>query len=369
MPPHKPTGSPATSAVELRTIGSPSPKMTVNGVATSSAQVSTCVMPRNDDNPIGMRNAAISATNAIRYFRSAGTILPCPQVSRAKSDHRLGLNSSIVAQKPVEYDQYRSRVLAAGLGVLLLVAVIMYVRRVDPVEVVATLLFLPVFVAFVAWGIRGGIIAGAAAALAYAALRIPAIQAVGADRFAGLLIARALGYIGFGAIGGWAGRQLRASVTKLELYDHVDDETALHNSRAAVETIVRERSRADRYREIFSVVNCRFDLNGTANKERAKLLQTLGEAVEQRKRNVDSAMHAKSGSTDIVVVVLPETGAEGAAIFARKLHGTVETILGSNVFLSSAVVTYPEQPEKIEQLVDELRHIVAHDFPQPAASN
>lgn len=274
-----------------------------------------------------------------------------------------------MAQKPVEYDQYRSRVLGAGLAVLLLVAVIMFVRRVDPIEVVATLLFLPIFVAFVAWGVRGGVIAGVAAALMYGALRIPAVQAVGVDRFAGLLVTRALGYVGFGAIGGWAGRQLRASITKLELYDHVDDETALHNSRAAVETIVRERARADRYRETFSVVECRFDLTGSDGRERASLLLAVGENVEQRKRIVDSAMHATSGSTDIVLAVLPETGAAGAQIFAGKLREAVAEVVGSDAVETSTVATYPDQPEAIDRIIDEFRQIVAHDFPQPAPSS
>ena len=91
----------------------------------------------------------------------------------------------------LSYSQARRLLLATGLTVLVGVAVVTFARRVDTVEVVATLLFLPIFVAFVLRGVVGGVVAALVAIAAYAALRTPAIDAVGVGEFAGLLTSRA----------------------------------------------------------------------------------------------------------------------------------------------------------------------------------
>src|SRR5687767_9396741 len=75
------------------------------------------------------------------------------------------------------YKRARFLLLAAGLGVLILVAVFQYVRGkdVDPTEMGGTLLFIPVFIAFVFGNVAGGVIAGILAGLGYLGLRYPAI--------------------------------------------------------------------------------------------------------------------------------------------------------------------------------------------------
>ncbi len=262
------------------------------------------------------------------------------------------------------YERSRTLVLTTGLVVLLVVATTMFVRRVDPVEVVATLLFLPVFVVFLIGGVRWGVVAGLTAALAYVLLRVPSIEAVGIERFAGLIATRTIGFIAFGAIGGWAGEQLRASVTKLELYDHIDDETSLHNSRAVIEAIDLEKSRANRYHEVFSVVSYRMELTGHDRRERAALMKRLGATIERGKRAVDAAMHARDGKADVIVVILPATGNEGAHTFAAKLAGVLTTLVGETVELDATVITFPDAPEELGRFVDGFRTIVAQDFPE-----
>jgi len=279
------------------------------------------------------------------------------------------LCSSLVAERQATYEQSRGLIMATGLVVLLAVATIMFVRRVDPVEVVATLLFLPLFVVFLIGGVRWGVVAGFTAALAYVLLRVPAIEAVGIERFAGLIATRTAGFVAFGAIGGWAGEQLRASITKLELYDYIDDETSLHNSRAVIEAIDLERSRADRYHEVFSVVSYRMQLVGIDRRERAALMIKLGATIESGKRIVDAAMHARDGTADVVVVVLPETGNEGARTFSAKLAGVLTATVGEHVELDATVITYPEASEELGRFVDTFGTIVARDFPEPSPTS
>jgi hypothetical protein len=111
------------------------------------------------------------------------------------------------------------------------IVAVMLVRKVETVEVYAALLFVPDFLALVVWGLRGGLAAGAAAALAYGAMRQPAIERVGSGPFVNLIVGRSIGYLAFGAIGGFAAQQLEGSLEKLDVYDVIDDETGLNNAR------------------------------------------------------------------------------------------------------------------------------------------
>ena len=107
------------------------------------------------------------------------------------------------ALRRLGYSQTRRLLLAAGVLALLLIVGVMYVRRVETVEVMATILFIPIFVALVFGDMRGGLVAGGLAAIAYAGLRYPAIRAVGTEAFAGLIASRSVGYLLFGAVAGW----------------------------------------------------------------------------------------------------------------------------------------------------------------------
>ncbi|MDH3306598.1 MAG: hypothetical protein OEO77_03650 [Acidimicrobiia bacterium] len=273
-----------------------------------------------------------------------------------------------VLGRRIDYQRARGLLLLVGLVVLFVIAAIMFVRRVDPIEVSATLFFLPIFVAFIVWGLRGGLIAGAAAAIGYILLRMPLIDVVGAGRFLGLIVTRSVGYLVFGGIGGWAGEQLLASINKLDLYDYIDNETRLYNSRFAVETIDLERSRSQRYEKVFSVVAVERAFGEQPRKERAALMHTLGQALRQSVRAVDSVAHVSTGGMDLFVFVLPETAGAGAGIFAAKLIEQLTGIVGTGGGgWTTSTATLPGDDDKIETLLSRLKADVAEQFPAAAA--
>jgi GGDEF domain-containing protein len=222
----------------------------------------------------------------------------------------------------MSYAATRRLVLAVGLGVLLLVAAVMFVRRVDTVEVVAVLLFIPVFLAFVLWDVIGGLLAGVVATVAYAVLRQPAIDAVGDGRFFTLVAGRALGYVGFGLIGGWADRQLERSLEKLDVYDQVDDATGLFNARFFLQDTDLEMARAARYKTLFSVCVVEIpaaDLEPLGRRKQGAILKDVGRQLAAAVRSVDRAVHARADDIHHFAVICPETGQEGARIFADRL--------------------------------------------------
>jgi GGDEF domain-containing protein len=266
----------------------------------------------------------------------------------------------------MSYASTRRLVLVAGLGVLLLVAGVMYARRVDTVEVLAVLLFIPVFLGFVLAKLPGGIAAGLVATIVYAVLRNPAIEAIGASRFVSLIVSRGVGYLAFGALGGWADRQLEESLEKLDIYDQVDDETSLYNARFFLQDTDLEIARAGRYKTLFSV--CVVDVPGRAleslsRRKRAQLLRDLGFQMQEAVRNVDRAVHAFDGDRHRFAVICPETGPEGARVFVDRLADRLGAYLrtrGASVdgsALATVACTFPGDDADLQSLREQFAAI------------
>ena len=265
------------------------------------------------------------------------------------------------------YVKARRLLLLTGIAVLAVVALVAYARRVDSVEVVATLLFLPIFVAFVFRGLVGGVVAAVAAIAVYAALRYPAIEAVGVGEFAGLLTARSAAYLIFGVVGGWSTQVLEGSLTKLELYDEVDDETGLYNARHLLQQTDLEMARAKRYETIFSVVLLDLPTAPFADlkaRQRRSLLRELGRLLGEGVRTVDHVVHVRDGEHHRFAVVLPETAAEGAEVFRGRFDEKVRAHLAERgVTIADAAparaITFPGDDLSMSALRDDFTRIDA----------
>lgn len=266
------------------------------------------------------------------------------------------------------YAAARRLLVLTGLLVLAVVVLIMYVRRVDGIEVAATLLFVPIFLAFVFRGVIGGMVAAVAAIGVYAALRYPAIDAVGISEFTGLIFSRAAAYLIFGAVGGWSMQTLEGSLVKLELYDEVDDETGLYNARHLLHQTDLEMARARRYQTLFSVVLLDLPVAPFAalgGRERRSVLRELGRLLGEGVRNVDHVVHVRHGDLHRLAAVLPETAHEGAEVFRGRFDERVRGYLsGRGVHLDgdqvpARALTFPGDDEALEALRAEFARIDA----------
>jgi GGDEF domain-containing protein len=276
--------------------------------------------------------------------------------------------------KGMSYNSARALAMVVGIVIIGVTVALLYARRVETVEVVAVLLFLPVFAALLKWDIVGGAIAGVLASLVYVAMRYPAIEQVGFGPFAGLVTSRAFGFIAFGVIGGWANKQLRSSLDKLDLYDQIDDETGLYNARFLLQTTDLEQARSQRYESVFavSVVDIPTSwFDALPRRQRDKTLRELGQLLTASVRTVDRAAHVPTADANRIVVVLPETGPEGARTFTGKLVVQLDDWLrkhgvkGSGA-LASQTVPFPEDEAGLTALresfavIDEAQHPVNH---------
>ncbi len=260
------------------------------------------------------------------------------------------------------YAKARRLVLATGLAVLAVVSLVMYVRRVDGIEVAATLLFVPIFLAFVFRGVAGGLVGALAAIGVYTALRAPAIDAVGIGEFTGLIVSRSAAYLIFGAVGGWSTQVLEGSLTKLELYDEVDDETGLYNARHLLQQIDLEMARATRYQTLFSLVLLDLPAAPFAAlraRDRRAVLRDLGRLLGEGVRTVDHAVHVHDADRHRFAVVLPETAHEGAEVFRSRFDERVRAYLRERrvpldgVGVPAQALTFPGDDEALATVRDE----------------
>lgn len=220
------------------------------------------------------------------------------------------------------YRRVQNLLLAAGLVVIALIATTMVMRGVDRVEVIATLLFAPTYLALLYFGTSGGLLAGVTAGAAYVLLRYPALDLVGPGPLIGLIAGRVVGYVVFGGVGGWAASRVIASLEKLELVDDVDDATGLGNARSLLDRVSLERSRASRYGSDFTVATAEFS-RLPSRKERDRQsrgqLRNLGLTVAASVRESDHAVHVGTGDSHLIAIVLPQTGVLGANVVVRTL--------------------------------------------------
>jgi GGDEF domain-containing protein len=275
------------------------------------------------------------------------------------------------------YQRARLLLVVTGLVVLALVVLVMFVRRVDGVEVAATLLFVPIFLAFTFRGVVGGLLAAVAAVVAYVALRYPAVEAVGWAHFTGLITSRAAAYLIFGAVGGWSSQVLESSLGKLDLYDEVDDETGLYNARHLLRLTDLEVARAQRYRTLFSVAVLelpRAAVDTLSPRRSRALLRELGTQLAEAARTVDHVAHARDERSHLFVVVLPETAPEGAEVFRHRFAVRVLQFLaerGVQVTPAEVVtrtLTFPGDEDRLGQLRYELSLVDAAEHRTPLPS-
>lgn len=225
------------------------------------------------------------------------------------------------ARRPLSYEAMRWLLLLAGLLVLAVVTLVTWARRVEPAEVLAVVLYVPIFVAFVFFGLAGGLVSAALASVVYLLARRSAIDAVGFATYSSLVFSRTAAFFVFGGVGGWAVDTLKRSIVKLDLYDDVDDATGMGNARALLHDVDLEESRARRYQSVFSAVVVTVPsraLGALSRRRRRAALRDLGAVVRDAARASDRPSHVSDGDVERFAVVLPETGADGAHVFAGR---------------------------------------------------
>ena len=118
------------------------------------------------------------------------------------------------------------------------------------------------------------------------------------------------------------GRLLRARRGHRTTFDEVDPATGVGNARAVLALLDREAVRARSYGSLFSVAVLEVDrpvFAGLHPRRADRVLLDLVRGVATDVRTGDRVSRVSTSDRELVVVVLPDTGATGARTFAERL--------------------------------------------------
>lgn len=267
------------------------------------------------------------------------------------------------------YRTARWIVLGFGTALISAVALSAFLQGADPVEAGAVLLFLPVLLSLAFWNHLGGLAAAIVVSGIYLAVRFSTLGDLDATEFIGAAAVRVLLYVGLGLFGGWANAMLEHSLKKLELYDEIDDATGVGNARALLSIADREAARAQRYGSVFSLAVLQVDrpaFDTVDERTAIRGLRRLCQSVESSVRTTDLVARVPLEGREDVVVVLPETGREGAQQFTDRLVISAREHLGAsgihvNGEVRGDVVTLPGDEERLRAYQIEVISALDHE--------
>ncbi len=248
-----------------------------------------------------------------------------------------------------------------AVAVLALLAVSQVARGVDPVEILASVLFLGIFAAVVYFELIGGIVAAAAATLAYGVSRLPAVDVVGSPSVWRLITLRGASFFAFGILGSYALQRFRGAIRVASYGHHLDHETGCSSTRQIFHDLDIEIARAQRYGSTFSVVVLDIASSSLASVKaqvRAQALTQLGTLLRSTARTTDRLGLVDTRTDRRIFAILAETPKSGAESFAKRIGDRVADLwLGKGVALSTETAqsfSYAEQPNEVRRLRNEL---------------
>jgi len=276
--------------------------------------------------------------------------------------------------------QVRLLLLVLGIGVGVAQTLLAWDRGAAPTEVLAPALYIPVFGAAIFFGVVGGLAAAALSSTLYGLVLIDQSGVLGTRLFVGMLVNRTTTYVLYGLVVAIGARFLEGKLHKLELYDHIDDETDLYNSSFFLDDTAMELSRAGRYSSIFSVAEVRLADDLFARSSRSRRRHTrrdMAKLLRTAIRTVDRPSRVRDEDGDRFLVILPETDRQGSDILAERLGTAARRYLAdqgveANGSLAVRALAFPEDTEALNELrstvavADARRRVLA--APSPGTS-
>ncbi len=248
-----------------------------------------------------------------------------------------------------------------AVAVLALLGVTQIARGVDPVEILATVLFLGIFAAIVYFELVGAIVAAAAATMAYGVARLPAVDVVGSPSVWRLITLRGASFFAFGILGSYALRRFRGALRVASFGHHLDHETGCASTRQIFHDLDIEIARAQRYGSTFSVVVLDIASSSLASLKaqvRSQALSQLGTLLRSTARTTDRLGLVDTRADRRIFAILAETPKSGAESFAKRIGDRVADLwLGKGVALSPApaqAFSFADQPNEVRRLRNEL---------------
>ncbi len=261
--------------------------------------------------------------------------------------------------------QVRLLLLTLGVGLAVGQAMLAWERGAPPTEVLAPVLYIPVFGGAILIGLAGGLVAAALSSLIYLLVLVDQSSAIGIRLFVGLLLSRVATFLLYGVVVAMGTRFIERRLRKLEIYDQIDDETELYNGSFFLEDSDLEMSRAKRYQSIFSVAEVRMDrslFQDASRRRYRRVLRELAGTLRGGLRGVDRPARIQDGNSDRFLFILPETGRQGSEVVVHRLEDAVRQLLDerkvtADGHVSARALTFPDDEAALGALREEVTQL------------
>lgn len=143
----------------------------------------------------------------------------------------------------------------------------------------------------------------------------------------------------------------------LGLHDEVDRETGVGNARGALSLIERETTRAGNYGSLFSIAVVdvsRTVFDGVPRRRGTRILRELLQGVADDVRTDDRVCRVATSDRELLVVVLPDTGAGGAGQFTDRLVAHTQQHFSAHALpvegsLRAEIMTQPDDHDDVRR--------------------
>jgi GGDEF domain-containing protein len=226
-----------------------------------------------------------------------------------------------------------------------------------PLDFSASLLLVIVLWAALHFGRRGGLAAAIGAAALYVVLNIPAMTAAGGLTSEALLvvIGRVSMFGLLGIVGGELAARLRHLFSRQGHAGEYDEWGHAFNERYAENALRRAFAAFDRHQQPFSLVLLSMSREITAGMgpQRARsIVRAVSAHLRGDLRMVDEIARLDDGR---FAILLPSTGADGAAIVTARVIAGVQHLLGAKPeSVSGRSLSLPQDVEALQSVLAEL---------------
>lgn len=269
----------------------------------------------------------------------------------------------------MKYSRFEMLAFALGTAAIVGSAFVPATAQVIPAEFAAQLLMIIILAGALHWGRNGGFVTALIAIAIYVGMRYDVLMTEGLSVDVITMIAsRALAYTVIGLAGGELAGRIKYVLTRVERETMIDPVTRVYSTRYAGRAIASAIGQFRRYQTPCSIVLLTVSPKLWSDLKASRmnsLMRKVASYIRNDVRLVDDVAYRGNGG---FIVILPSTGAEGAAVATERLRrGVVSAIDSDDEEITVRILTCGIDDEALEELAAALTPAPDPEDEEPTA--
>lgn len=269
----------------------------------------------------------------------------------------------------MKYSRFEMLAFALGTAAIVGSAFVPATAQVIPAEFAAQLLMIIILAGALHWGRNGGFVTALIAIAIYVGMRYDVLMTEGLSvDVITMIVSRALAYTVIGLAGGELAGRIKYVLTRVERETMIDPVTRVYSTRYAGRAIASAIGQFRRYQTPCSIVLLTVSPKLWSDLKASRmnsLMRKVASYIRNDVRLVDDVAYRGNGG---FIVILPSTGAEGAAVATERLRrGVVSAIDSDDEEITVRILTCGIDDEALEELAAALTPAPDPEDEEPTA--